>query len=122
MPDYQLFGGVLRSAVAMPELAPAEGAIASWTLRQVDAAAMGGALEVLGREDVDTGVEVALCRVPDGLRLAFDDTGTFDILDQGQRIDWAAPQAPDMEAVRKDILGRVLAVALSMQTTMALPR
>lgn len=115
MPDYHIFGGVFRSAVPLPELAPAAESDADWILRRVDPRNPDSELELLGREDVDTGVQVTLARLADGLRLTFDDTGIFDILDQGRRIDWIAPPTPDMDAVRKDILGRVMAVVLTLQ-------
>lgn len=113
MPDYYIFGGVLRSQLSFPELAPSDTSHPTWQLSRVDDATPVSDLLLMGREDVDAGVQVALYRHSLGARLTFDDTGTFDILDGGRRIDWASNGAPDMDAVRKDVLGRVFAVALA---------
>lgn len=112
MPDYQLFGGYLRSELEFPELAPTSADSPTWTLRRRTGLPELSGLSRMGTEDVDTGVTVTLFRAGRNLRMVFDDTGAFDISPDGRRIDWVAPPAPDMEAVRKDVLGRVLAVAL----------
>ena len=112
MPDYRLFGGYLRSELEFPELAPTSADPPNWTLCRRTELPEHPGLSRLGTEDVDAGVTVTLFRAGTSLRLAFDDTGVFDISPDGRRIDWVAPTAPDMDAVRKDILGRVLAVAL----------
>lgn len=112
MPDYRLFGGVLRSDLEFPELPPVSAASPTWTLhRRAELPDLGG-LSPLGTEDVDPGVTVTLFRAGTSLRLVFDDTGAFEISADGRQIHWVAPPAPDMDAVRKDVLGRVLAVAL----------
>jgi hypothetical protein len=133
MPDYQLFGGVLRSELVFPELIPADGGEPSWifsrdnesgaSLATVDsrtsrATADSGPWPVprpLGSESVDPGVSVALFAVRDSLRLVFDDTGTFDISSDGRTIRWHPPARPDLDAVRKDVMGRVIALCLQQQ-------
>jgi hypothetical protein len=75
---------------------------------------------LLGREDVQADVTVELRATGNSLRLVFDDTGTFDISMHGRRIRWHAPVQADLEAVRRDLLGRVLAVCLQEQGVMAL--
>jgi hypothetical protein len=119
MPDYLLFGGTLRSAVELPELAPATDS-PRWILNRLDAPPTLPGLVPVGKEDVDVGVTVTLLRAGRDLRLVFDDTGTFDISPDGHRIDWTPPAAPDMEAVRKDVLGRVFAVALDQEGIISL--
>lgn len=64
---------------------------------------------------VDDGVTVTLYRSGDSARLVFDDTGVFDVSPDGRRIGWTPPPNADIEAVRKDLLGRVFAVALGQQ-------
>jgi hypothetical protein len=120
MPDYQLFGGCLRSELEFPELSPAVTDTPRWTLKRLDRLPDLPDPCRLGTEDVDTGVTVTLYRAGLRFRLAFDDTGVFDISEGGRRIDWTAPPAPDLEAVRKDVLGRVLAVALDQEGTITL--
>jgi hypothetical protein len=74
----------------------------------------------LGKEEVQPGVEVALHRRGDSLILTFDDTGVFEVSGDGRRIGWTPPADPDLEAVRKDVLGRVLAVALHQEGVITL--
>lgn len=120
MPQYHAFGDILGSALDLPALAPAEGGQPRWNLRIVSQAPQATAIAPLGSEEVEPGVQVALSRHADGLRLAFDDTGTFDISPDGATIDWAAPEGVDLDAARKDVLGRVMAVALQQQGVVAL--
>ncbi len=51
-------------------------------------------LVAMGREEVESGIRVTLSRHDAGLRLVFDDTGTFDISSDGARIEWARPPRP----------------------------
>jgi hypothetical protein len=74
----------------------------------------------MGSEEVEPGIRVTLWRHARGLRLVFDDTGAFDISADGTRIDWAQPAEPDLASVRKDVLGRVLAICLHQQGIIAL--
>jgi hypothetical protein len=121
MPDYHIFGGSLRSDLSFPELVPAPSTLPPrWMLTTSDSARPVAGSVVVGREEVEPGVQVTLTRHEHGLRLTFDDTGTFDISTDGARIDWAPPAEPDFASVRKDVLGRVLAVCLHQQGVVAL--
>lgn len=120
MPDYQVFGGVLRSQIELPELVASSTSPATWSLTIVSSPAPFRNISILGREQVEKDVEVVLAQHEGGVRLAFDDTGVFDVLDGGLRIEWTPPTTPDHEAVRKDILGRVFAVALHQGGIIAL--
>ncbi len=115
MPDYQLFGGILRSEVDFPELSPLRSDSACWHLSKSALPEAAAPPVVLGREAVEHDVEVTLARYPGGLRLTFDDTGVFDISEDGRAIMWHPPEAPDLNAVRKDVLGRVMAIALGQE-------
>lgn len=120
MNDYGLFGGVLRSDVELPELAPVQQGPLRWHLTTVSALEGQADGVLLGREPVEAGVTVGLYRNASGYRLAFDDTGTFGITPDGSRIAWLPPPSPNLSAVRKDILGRVMAVCLQLQGVVAL--
>ena len=74
----------------------------------------------VGSEEVEPGIRVSLSRHAHGLRLLFDDTGAFDISPDGTQISWAQPADPDLTSVRKDVLGRVLAICLHQQGIIAL--
>lgn len=112
--EYQIFDGVLRSEVPFPELPAADGETRPrWSLTVGATAPVMPDSPVLGEEDVAEGVKVRLFRSADTARLVFDDTGTFDVMDGGTRLVWYPPPGDtDQDAVRKDILGRVMAVSL----------
>jgi hypothetical protein len=120
MPDYQLFGQVLRSELALPELAPATTGVPTWIVTRHLDSPPARPVRTLGREDVQIDVVAELQEAADSLRLVFDDTGVFDISMDGRRIRWYAPAQADVDAVRKDLLGRVIAVCLQQQRVMAL--
>jgi len=120
MPDYTIFGGALRSQVELPELVSATAHSPRWELTVLDQPHRTDDAVVMGSEEVEPGIRVTLSRHERGVRLVFDDTGTFDISSDGSRIEWARPAEPDMASVRKDILGRVLAVCLHQQGVVAL--
>ena len=113
MHSYHVFGGVLRSELEFPELDPADRGEPDWTLTVSSEPARepeGG--ELLGEDRVDLGVMVRSYRTAFGFRLVYDDTGVFDVSDAGRAIRWHRPASADAEAVRLDVLGRVLALAL----------
>ena len=112
MMRYRVFGGVFASPFHFPELRDEpEGTATDWTLQVVDGAAPAVASTFVGREELADGIEAHLDRTPQGIRLRFDDTGTFDISDGGSRLLWYPAPGSDRELVRVDILGRVLAAA-----------
>ena len=117
---YAVFGGSLRSEVEFPALAPARADDAPrWTLRVVGAARDAGPCDLLGEDQVESGVRVRLYRHARGLRLEYDDTGTFDVLGAGGEIEWH-PGAARVDAARQDVLGRVLPAALHAAGTLCL--
>ena len=120
MPDYRLFGSTLRSQLHLPELRTSGGTPVRWALTTTNTLPSVSNPVVMGQEEVEPGVGVKLTRHDSGLRLTFDDTGTFDISPDGSTISWCPPSLPDMDAARKDVLGRVLSVCLHLQGSMVL--
>lgn len=120
MPDYRVLGGVFRSSIALPGLSTTRGA-PDRTFERVDQLPPVGPLEQIGRESAGADADVALFRHPEGFRLVFDDTGSFDVSRGGRTIRWC-PAGPgvDLDLVRKDVLGRALAVALHSEGVLAL--
>lgn len=109
---YRVFGGVLSAPFPFPELRADSGSQpVDWTLRVSDTPPPVTSISLVGRDELATGVEASLARTVLGLRLAFDDTGVFDVNDRGSSITWHPVAGIDRELVRVDILGRVLAVA-----------
>ena len=119
MHSYRVFGGVLRSELDFPELpeAPAD-RDATWLFAHQDGVPPAADLEVLGSDSVRNAGQVLLHRHAGGFRLVYPDTGTYAITEQGRRIGWQAPDGQPyedvryLEAVRIDVLGRVLSVAM----------
>jgi hypothetical protein len=118
MTSYAAFGGLLQSQIPLPELQEANGAPPDWTVRKGDLRSTEARL--LGEEPVDDGIRVQCYRIPDGIRLAFDDTGTFDITQQGTDICWTPGDDADDVLVRADLLGSVFAVALHLHGLLCL--
>jgi hypothetical protein len=113
MPDYEIFGGCLRSDLPLHELREIGGVQPNWTFRIAEERPPmgGGGAELLG-EDV-TGVgTVHLYRSPAGFRVEYNDTGTYDVSPDGREIVWYRVPDADMDLVHTDVMGRVLAVAL----------
>ena len=111
---YEVFGGRLRSELEFPEL-PAASGEPSWDLRIQRAPARPVDGELVGRVDVDDRVTVELRRHDAGWRLAYSDTGIFEISSDGRTLDWHPGADHDLSAARVDVLGRVLAVALQVR-------
>jgi len=118
MRDHAIFGGCLRSDVPLPELPSIESAEPDWIFRR----ATGPLPEsiFLGEDRVDAEIRVRCGRLSDGFRLAFDDTGTFDISNSGHDITWTPGASSVMELVRADLLGGVFSVALHLQGLLCL--
>lgn len=118
---YRVFGGVFAAPFAFPELRaePLEVAC-DWTLRTVDGPPPPEQSHLVGEDELAPGICAHLSRTSRGLRLEFDDTGTFDIVDRGASIVWYPAAGCDTELVRVDILGRVLAAATHESGTLCL--
>jgi hypothetical protein len=115
--SYRVFGGILQSELDLPDLPEAEprvGQPADWTVRRGEVPDPTSDSRLLGQEEVQADVDVRLVQDGPAWRLEYDDTGVFQISDDGHDIVWdpGTRGLPEMDAVRKDILGRVLAVAL----------
>jgi hypothetical protein len=119
MHRYHVLGGHLSSDLEFPELlAAASTSARTWTFTTAPDPAPATDLYELGSDEVRDAGNVRLFRRPGGFRLTYADTGIYDVLDRGARIVWFPPstrlydEAQFLEAVRIDVLGRVLSVAL----------
>jgi hypothetical protein len=108
---YRVFGGVLASELSFPDRAPAPRGPADWTLVTSSETSAANA-EFLGEDEVELGIKVRLYRDGSRFRLDFDDTGTFHVSSDGARIDWTSGGGARAEAVRLDVIGRVLPLAM----------
>ncbi len=73
---------------------------------------------LLGRAELGAGAFGELWRTADGLRMIFDDSGTFDVIGRGRDIVWYPRAGCDAELARVDMLGRVLSLSLYEQGMM----
>lgn len=110
---YHLFGGIFGSTLEFPELPAAAAGPADWRLTRSARPPPAESLPRLGSETVTESVEVVLSASPSTYRLDYQDTGTFLLTDHGREITWHPPPGdPSLDDVRRDVLGRVMAVAL----------
>ena len=111
MPKYGVFGFTIESAITFPELELAgAGDRADWRIRvaQEECGATG---DLLGIDCVYGDVQVRTYASDTTLRMAFDDTGVFDVRPSHREIVWYPGPRPTDNAVRADVLGRVMALA-----------
>ena len=120
MPDYAVFGGRLRSALPLAGLAPLPpDAAPDWRLRADDHPPAPCATPPLA-EVADGELRIRLHALGDGWRLAYDDTGTYDVSADGARWTWHRVPGAAPELVQADVLGRVAALALAARGALPL--
>jgi hypothetical protein len=116
---HALFGGVLQSEIVLPQLPAIDSDRADW-FAHVATEPVEVVIDDLGVENVDDRVKVRTGRLAHGFRLEFDDTGTFDITDDGATITWFPGRDARAELARADLLGGVFCVALHLQGLLCL--
>lgn len=116
MHEYYFFGRRIRSDLDFPEIAPTPAPDLSPELRLVrmsgDPPGTPSPESLLGRTTVGKGVDVALFREGPGFLLRFADSGVFHIAEN--EISWWPGENADLEAVRVDVKGRVIPLALHL--------
>jgi hypothetical protein len=114
MPDYAVYGGCLRSTVPIPELRPldpAANANRTWLFEVGAGDAPSLDATVIGTEQLFDDVTASFSRAAETLRLSFDDTGIFDLLESASRIIWYPRPGHEPNVARADLVGRVLPLA-----------
>ena len=112
MPSYGVFGFTIESTIVFPELEPADaGDSADWRIRMAREEPAGSAGTAVGTDRVYGDVHVRAYASETTLRIAFDDTGVFDVRPRHREIVWYPGPLPTAAAVRADVLGRVMALA-----------
>lgn len=120
MPDYFVFGGCFRSELPFPELRPHPGGQPVWTLRRVAVPPLSGDGALLGEDRVPGSMHVRLFKLPDGFRLVYNDSGSFDIPAGGSEILWCPGPDANEDAVRLDVIGYGFATAFHAAGTLCL--
>jgi hypothetical protein len=112
LPNYLTFGGSIRSEhLLFPELPVSSGERTDWSLRVAAEPSSENVGELLGAWP-DSYCNIGLYRLHNGFRLRHSCTGEFDISEDGSELTWYPPSDANLEMVRSDILGRVMAVAI----------
>jgi len=112
MPRYGVFGFIIDSTIEFPELEQAStGDQVDWRILAVQEKCPDFASASLGIDSVYGDVHVRTYASETTLRIAFDDTGVFDVYRARREIVWYPGPFPIEAAVRADILGRVMALA-----------
>ncbi len=112
MPRYGVFGFTIESTIEFPELEQAgTGDQVDWRICAVQGECPGFAAASLGIDSVYGDVHVRTYASETMLRMAFDDTGVFDVHRARREIVWYPGPFPTEAAVRADVLGRVMALA-----------
>jgi len=118
---FRIFGGSLRSDLDFPILPPAPtDDAATWTLHVASAPAPDCAAAELHVEQLDASLAISVSRTPDGLRIVYTDTGTFDVAADGRTITWYRPPDADEVNARLDVVGTLLPFALHLTERLVL--
>jgi hypothetical protein len=121
MHRYAAFGYTIESAIELPELEPATvDRPPDWRVVVAQGAPTQTAGDPFGTDHVYGDVYVRAFAVGHGFRLAFDDTGSFDIDPAGRRIVWYPGLTVADTAFRADLLGRVMALTAHVDGHVAL--
>ncbi|MEW5916523.1 MAG: hypothetical protein AB1762_08965 [Gemmatimonadota bacterium] len=122
MPDYYVYGGRLRTELPIPELRPAaSNGSPDWVFEtSTGQPPLLDLATPVGEEHIFEDIKAHFLRTPSMLRLIFDDTGTFDLHDQGSRIIWYPSSAHQPDVARADFVGRVLPLAQHERGMLAL--
>jgi hypothetical protein len=112
---YTAFGHLLASELELPELRPAPAGSPRWTVR-VGAACIpphhADDAVALGRQHLYHDFSAHLFRTATGWRIVVDDTGIYEVTDDGHTITWSAYPDGIPDFGRAHLLGRVLATTM----------
>jgi hypothetical protein len=107
-----VFGFIIESDNHVSGLEPADaGDRVDWRIRMAGEERAGSAGTSLGTDCVYGDVFVRTYASETTLRIAFDDTGVFDVRPSHREIVWYPGPLRTEAAVRADVLGRVMAFA-----------
>jgi hypothetical protein len=118
---FRIFGGSLRSDLDFPMLPPAPTEDATtWTLHATSTPAPHCAAAPSCVEQLGESLAVSVTRTPDGLRIAYSDTGAYDVAIDGRTITWYRPPDADETNARLDVVGTLLPFALHLSDRLVL--
>lgn len=109
---YQVYGTGLESAMEFPELRAEPGIEAKWRFHTAESLPVMKNPSELGAENIYADVHARLFRHSCGHRIVVDDTGEFDLSENGLEVTWQTHAAAWPDFVRAHLLGRVLATSM----------
>lgn len=119
---YQVYGQQLHSALPFPELRSVPAGTSGWAFRmgpERDPASIPDA-PILGRQTIYPGCHATLAAMASGWRIVVDDTGLFELRDEGREITWFPFPGASIDFGRAHLLGRVLSTALHFNGALVL--
>jgi hypothetical protein len=111
MYQYALFGHHLRSELLFPELVPVVGGGPHWTFKFANHSDPSQEV-VLHEEELSATCRMRVSRVGARYRYAHSCTGSFEVSPDGRDVTFSAAADCSHDAVRLDLLARVLPLAL----------
>lgn len=111
MYQYALFGHHLRSELLFPELVPVTGGGPHWTFKFAKHSASSQEV-VLHEEELSATCRMRVSRVGARYRYTHSCTGSFEVSADGRDVSFSAAADCSHDAVRLDLLARVLPLAL----------
>ena len=119
---YSVFGFGIESSLELPELFGSyEAGLPRWRIqKETRQPPPDGNSVAVGSDTVLDGIAVRAFRTDAGMRLMFDDTGTFDIRSVERLVVWYPGSSANPAAVRADLLGRVMAVCAHLDGRVSL--
>lgn len=117
---HTVFGRCIRSAIPLPELRVAAPGPFRWDFQVVDELPEPRGLEARGEEPIYAEVVARFFAHDHGYRIVVQDTGTFDLSQDGRRILWLPNPDPWWDFGRGHLLGRVLSTTLHLEGLLAL--
>lgn len=119
---YQAYGHKLASELPFPELRSTSRGEAKWNFCVGSPATPPGLpnTPLLGSQLLYQDQHARLFQMPEGWRIVVDDTGVYDLTEQGSRITWSAFPDATLDFARAHFLGRVLATSMHFNGALVL--
>lgn len=119
---YRVYGQRLVSDLPLPELRETDPGVAAWRFEVLPPAAPPALPDapLLGYQILYADCRARLFRMPAGWRIVVDDTGVYDLTDQGRAITWRPFPRSTLDFARAHLLGRVLATSMHFSGALVL--
>lgn len=117
---YTAFGHRISSTIPLPELRTAPPGPVRWRFSVVDHLPEPENIQLLGEQPIYGDVSARLFQHAAGHRITVDDTGSYDLVNDNQDINWLPNADPWWDFGRSHLIGRVMATLLQLSGTVTL--